>query len=102
MDADKQEINFLELIFTDEIFRGKIYEILVRETNLHAQDRREVGSKMENSLPKKKLNPILIIVKLSETRIYLAKDNFFGNFAICTPGGAFPYWVILGMCGQNG
>ena len=80
MDADKQEINFLELIFTDEI-----YGTLVRETNLHAQDRREAGSKMESSFTKEEIKAHLSIrmwiymskVKLSETRIYSAKDNFF-------------------------
>ena len=34
MDVDKQQISFLELIFTDEI-----YGILVRETNLYAQQK---------------------------------------------------------------
>ena len=34
MHADKQEINFFELIFMDEI-----YGILVRETNLYAQQK---------------------------------------------------------------
>ena len=50
MDADKQEINFLELVFMDEIDG-----ILVRETNLHAQDRREAGSEMESSFTKEEI-----------------------------------------------
>ena len=86
MDADKQEINFSELILTDEI-----YERLVRETNLYAQQK--IAVKLDpqwRAVTKEEIKAYLGVriymskVKLSETRMYWAKDNFFGNFGICT------------------
>ena len=86
MDAEKEEINFFELIFTDEI-----YEILVRETNLYAQQKIAVKPDPKwRAVTKEEIKAYLgirmymSIVKLPETRMYWAKDIFFGNFGICT------------------
>ena len=86
MDADDQEINLSELIFTDEI-----YGILVRETNLYAQQKIAVKPDPQwRAVTKEEIKAYLgirmcmSIVKLSETRMYWAKDIFFGNFGICT------------------
>ena len=85
MDADKQEINFFELIFTD-----KIHGILVRETNLHAQQKIAVKPNPKwRAVTKEETKAYLgirmymSIVRLPERRIYWAKDNFFENFGIC-------------------
>ena len=84
LDENQTELNFFELLFTNEV-----YEILVRETNLYAQQKVAVKPDPKwRDVEKDEMNAYLgthvymSVVKLPETQMYWAKDFLFGSFGI--------------------
>ena len=84
LDENQTELHFFELLFTD-----KVYEILVRETNLYAQQKVAVKPDPKwRDVEKDEMKAYLgirvymSVVKLPETQMYWAKDFLFGSFGI--------------------
>ena len=105
LDENQTELNFFELLLTDEV-----YKILLRETNLYAKQKvavkpdpkwRDVGKDEMKAYCTLEFCVYMSVVKLPETQTYWAKDFLFGSFRIATIMPRDRFYKILQYFHEN-